>query len=226
MSEIYYAEVEVVDNDDPRPGDSRVFKWIVKQVVVVPPEQNVTGEKYLTEELGLSGKWYRTELDTGFRKQLASLGGEFIPDFQAPEAYPDGVAPVFEPIQVKEGATGFMIIERSVFEEYQDAHPEYMYKPDHIREGEFKAGEQICAFFDTLINEENRYLSEDYMFSENCRKLGIKIWALPHIELMHSGSYIYQGKIVDMANVGVHATLDPEHAQKILDGKTAKSGKK
>ena len=101
-----------------------------------------------------------------------------------------------------------------------------MYRPDHIREGEFKAREQICAFFDTIINEENRYLSEDYMFSENCRKLGIKIWALPHIELMHSGSYIYQGKIVDMANVGVHATLDPEHAQKILDGETAKSGKK
>ena len=25
---------------------------------------------------------------------------------------------------------------------------------------------------------------------------------------------------------GVHATLDPEHAQKILDGETAKSGKK
>ena len=64
------------------------------------------------------------------------------------------------------------------------------------------------------------------MFSENCRKIGIDIWALPMIELMHSGSYIYQGKIVDMANVGVHATLDPEHAQKILDGETAKSGKK
>ena len=156
---------------------------------------------------------------------LEKIAGDLVmnPD---PEAYPDGIAPVFEPIQVKEGATGFMITERSVFEEYQEAHPEYMYRPDHIREGEFKAGEQICAFFDTIINEENRYLSEDYMFSENCRKLGIKIWALPHIELMHSGSYIYQGKIVDMANVGVHATLDPEHAQKILDGETAKSGKK
>ncbi len=99
MSEIYYAEVEVVDNDDPRPGDSRVFKWIVKQVVVVPPEQNGTGEKYLTEELGLSGKWYRTELDTGFRKQFASLGGEFIPDFQAPEAYPDGLFVQVKPFE-------------------------------------------------------------------------------------------------------------------------------
>ena len=156
---------------------------------------------------------------------LEKVAGDMVfnPD---PEAYPDGEAPIHEPIIVKEGATGFMMVERSVFEEYGKAHPELWYTPDHIREGEFKAGEQICAFFDTIINEENRYLSEDYMFSENCRKLGIKIWALPHIELMHSGSYIYQGKIVDMANVGVHATLDPEHAQKILDGKTAKSGKK
>jgi hypothetical protein len=46
------------------------------------------------------------------------------------------------------------------------------------------------------------------------------------IELMHSGNYIYQGRIIDMANVGVHATLDPEHAQKIVDGETDKSSKK
>ena len=47
------------------------------------------------------------------------------------------------------------------------------------------------------------------MFSENCLELGIDIWALPMIELMHSGSYIYQGRLIDMAAVGVHATLDP-----------------
>ena len=156
---------------------------------------------------------------------LEKVAGDMVfnPD---PEAYPDGEAPIHEPIIVKEGATGFMMVERSVFEDYGKAFPEYWYTPDHIREGNWKKGEKICAYFDTIINDENRYLSEDYMFSENCRKIGINIWALPMIELMHSGNYIYQGRIIDMANVGVHATLDPEHAQKIVDGETDKSSKK
>ena len=144
----------------------------------------------------------------------------FNPD---PEAYPDGRAPLMEPIKIREGATGFMMIERSVFEEYGEAHPELWYTPDHIREGEFSPDRKICAYFDCKINKQNRYLSEDYMFSENCRELGIDIWALPMIELMHSGSYIYQGRLVDMAHVGVHATMDPEHAKKIIEGRTDKS---
>ena len=156
---------------------------------------------------------------------LEKIGGDMVfnPD---PEAYPSGEAPVHEPVLVKEGATGFMMVEKSVFKEYGEAHPEYWYTPDHIREGRWEKGEKICAYFDTIINDENRYLSEDYMFSENCRKIGIDIWALPMIELMHSGSYIYQGKLIDMANVGVHATLDQEYAQKIIDGEADKSSKK
>tara|TARA_A100001201_G_scaffold50138_1_gene49962 strand:- start:302 stop:1198 length:897 start_codon:yes stop_codon:yes gene_type:complete len=153
---------------------------------------------------------------------LEKVAGDMVfnPD---PEAYPDGRAPLMEPIKIKEGATGFMMIERSVFEEYGKAHPELWYTPDHIREGEFSPDRQICAYFDCKINHQNRYLSEDYMFSENCRELGIDIWALPMIELMHSGSYIYQGRLMDMAHVGVHATMDPEHAKKIIEGRTDKS---
>lgn len=132
-----------------------------------------------------------------------------------PSEYPDGQAPVYEPIKVKEGATGFMFIERSVFEEYAEAHPELLYTPDHLREGEFAPGEQITAFFDCIINEENRYLSEDYMFSEYCTKLGIDIWALPLVELMHCGAHIFKGSLVKMAQADVHATMSAEDIGKI-----------
>ena len=47
-----------------------------------------------------------------------------------------------------------------VFEEYAEAYPERLYTPDHVREGEFKQDEQIHAFFDCIINDQNRYLSE------------------------------------------------------------------
>lgn len=132
-----------------------------------------------------------------------------------PNEYPSGQAPVYEPIKVKEGATGFMFIERSVFEEYAEAHPELLYTPDHLREGEFAPGEQITAFFDCVINEENRYLSEDYMFSEYCTKLGIDIWALPLVELMHCGAHVFRGSLVKMAQADVHATMTAEDIGKM-----------
>lgn len=132
-----------------------------------------------------------------------------------PEAYPNGQAPVFEPVKIKEGATGFMFVHRDVFTKYDEAHPERLYTPDHLREGEFEPGEQIMAYFDCIINEQNRYLSEDYMFSETVRNLGIDIWALPMIELMHCGSYIFQGSLIKMAQAGVHATIAPEDVKKL-----------
>ena len=134
-----------------------------------------------------------------------------------PDEYPDGQAPIFEPVRIKEGATGFMFIHRSVFEKYNEEHPERLYTPDHLREGEFKHGERIMAYFDCIINDQNRYLSEDYMFSEYCRDMGIDIWALPMVELMHCGTHIFQGKLIDMAMAGVHATLAPEEVKKKIE---------
>ena len=150
--------------------------------------------------------------------RLSLIAGDMVfnPDHKA---YPNGQAPVFEPVKVREAGTGFMIIERSVFEEYEKAYPEYKYTPDHLREGEFEQGEQIMAYFDCIINEQNRYLSEDYMFCENVRKIGIDVWSLPMVELLHTGTYTFQGNLVQMAAADVHATIDPEYAQKLADGK-------
>ena len=143
---------------------------------------------------------------------LEKLAGDMVFN-PLPDEYPDGQAPIYEPVKIKEGATGFMFVHRSVFEEYDKHHPERLYTPDHLREGEFKPGEKIMAYFDCIINEQNRYLSEDYMFSETVRKFGVDIYALPLVELMHCGSYIFQGSLIKMAQAGVHATLDPNDAE-------------
>jgi len=170
------------------------------------PKKTIAWEKVLTA--AKTGDYDETPWE------LEKVAGDMVFN-PLPEAYPNGQAPVFQPVKIKEGATGFMIIERAVFEEYAEAHPELLYTPDHLREGEFKPGEQITAFFDCIINEQNRYLSEDYMFSEYCRKLGMDIWALPMVELMHCGAYIFQGSIVKMAQANIHATIDPADVEKM-----------
>jgi hypothetical protein len=88
-----------------------------------------------------------------------------------------------EPVEVDYAGTGFMMIDRSVFEE-MDA-PEYE-APDPNSEG-LRVEK---AFFDTGV-EDGIYLSEDYWFCKRWREQGGKIMAHPDVRLLHWGSYAY-----------------------------------
>lgn len=115
-----------------------------------------------------------------------------------------------EPVEVLEGGTGFMMIQRSAFEKYAEAYPEFMYKPDHIRTEHFDGSREIMAFFDCVIDPKTkRYLSEDYMFCQWARNAGIKVWLCPWMHLIHMGSYTFGGSLPDLAQIGAVATADP-----------------
>lgn len=105
-----------------------------------------------------------------------------------------------QPFEVLEGGTGFMLISRQVFEEYEKAYPELKYRPDHRRSENFNGDREITAYFDCVIDPETkRYLSEDYFFCKNLRKMGKSIWLCPWIDLKHIGSYTYEGHIPTIA---------------------------
>ena len=114
-----------------------------------------------------------------------------------------------EPVEVLEGGTGFMIIQRGVFEKYKKAYPHLAYKPDHVRTEHFDGSREIHAYFDCVIDPKTkRYLSEDYMFCQYSRDAGIKVWLCPWMKLEHQGTYVFGGSLVDLANLGVTATAD------------------
>jgi len=52
-----------------------------------------------------------------------------------------------EPFEVMESGTGFMMIQRKVFEKFAQAHPELYYKPDHVRSKDFNGDHKIVAYF-------------------------------------------------------------------------------
>jgi hypothetical protein len=54
----------------------------------------------------------------------------------------------------------------------------------------------------------NRYLSEDYMFCQWVRNMGMSIWLCPWMQLSHMGSYIFGGSLQDLAAIGATATAD------------------
>ncbi|NBR26542.1 MAG: hypothetical protein EBU08_22735 [Micrococcales bacterium] len=57
-------------------------------------------------------------------------------------------------MEVLEGGTGFMMIQRRVFEKFKEAYPQLSYKPDHVRMEHFDGSREIHAFFDALIDDK------------------------------------------------------------------------
>ncbi len=121
-----------------------------------------------------------------------------------------------EPVEVLEGGTGFMMIQRSVFEKFDKMFPERSYKPDHVRTKNFDGSREIMAYFDCVIDPETkRYLSEDYMFCQYSRKAGVKTWMCPWMRLQHIGTYTFAGSLADLAQIGAPATADMKQVDKM-----------
>ena len=115
---------------------------------------------------------------------------------------------VHEPLEVLELGTGFMMIQREVFGKFEQAYPEYRYKPDHQGQKFFDGSRMIHAYFDTIIDRgpnapgsSERYLSEDYFFCQMVRKLGVKIWLCPWMRTGHIGSYEFAGNLPKIATL-------------------------
>lgn len=116
-----------------------------------------------------------------------------------------------EPAEVLEIGTGFMMIRRKTFEEYFKSYPHISYKPDHVRTAEFDGSREIGMYFQAEIDPASkRYLSEDYLFCQNVRKMGQKVWLCPWMHLQHAGFYTFGGKLAALASIGANATADPE----------------
>lgn len=63
---------------------------------------------------------------------------------------------------------------------------------------------------DKIQASSKRYLSEDYLFCQNVRKMGGKVWLCPWMHLQHAGTYVFAGKLAALASVGASATADAD----------------
>ena len=120
-----------------------------------------------------------------------------------------------EPVEVSEAGTGFMLIPRTALEKYAQAYPELSYLPDHIRTENFDGSREITAFFDCDIDPETkRYLSEDYFFCRNARKIGLKIHMCPWMQMSHIGNFTFRGSMAALAGLDVSPTATRESNEK------------
>jgi hypothetical protein len=150
----------------------------------------------------ISWEKIKVAVDKGYADQNPNNLEEFVGDFVFNPA--DGVTQfrVDEPVEVKESGTGFMLITRTALEKYDVAFPKQSYKPDHARTINFDGSREIMAYFDCVIcPDTKRYLSEDYMFCQWSRKIGIPIFLCPWMKLKHAGTYIFGGSLTALAEL-------------------------
>ena len=170
--------------------------------------------------------WEKVKMavDKGFADENPHQLEHFIGDFVFNPTEGTQTFRVDEMVEIREGGTGFMCIHRSVFEKYAEAYPELKYLPDHARSAHFDGTREITAYFDTIIDPTSkRYLSEDYMFSQYARAIGLKVWMCPWMQLKHVGSYIFGGSIGAMAAIQASPTASKESNKKHYDQLTTKS---
>ena len=106
-------------------------------------------------------------------------------------------------IEAIDGATGFMLIKRQVFEKMAKSYPELKFKSDqHLNQPhdtQFNYHDNSdwnYAFFDTMIEPETkRYLSEDYAFCRLWQKIGGSVYADVISGLNHHGTYVFKGNV-------------------------------
>jgi hypothetical protein len=84
-------------------------------------------------------------------------------------------------LEIKHGATGFMLIHRGVFDKIREKTDEFLY--DTVR---------MNDYFPCKVVEES-YLTEDYAFCQMWRETGGKVWADLSICLNHEGWHSYPG---------------------------------
>ena len=99
-------------------------------------------------------------------------------------------------ISVHDAGTGFMCIKRSVFVKMFEAYPELKFTDDT---GSMKGDElnHTYALFNSYVDDENRFVSEDYGFCRYWQKLGGDIWVDPAIEIGHLGRMLYEGSMIE-----------------------------
>ena len=106
---------------------------------------------------------------------------------------------VTEPLQVLEIGTGFMMVKRHVIEQLIALHPELKYR-DNIGIGA-QYEPLMYGLFDTMIDKDDNYLSEDWTFCYLWRMAGGKIFADTGIKLDHTGYHKYAGDLDELKKV-------------------------
>ena len=161
--------------------------------------------------------WEKIKLavDKGIADEDPNVLEKYVGDYVFNPKGGGGNIRIDVPVEVSEVGTGFMMTRRKTFEKFEQAYPQYSYKPDHVRTEAFDGSREIMQYFQAEIDPTSkRYLSEDYWFCRKLIDIDCRIWYCPWMKMQHVGTYIFGGSLLDLASIGAPATADPAMLKK------------
>ena len=94
-------------------------------------------------------------VDKGYADENPNVLENFVGDFVLNPAAGTTTFQINAPVEVLEGGTGFMMIQKRAFEKFDQAYPQMTYMPDHVRTKNFDGSREIMCYFDALIDDKN-----------------------------------------------------------------------
>ena len=92
-------------------------------------------------------------VDRGFADKDPENLEKYVGDYVFNPKQGSGSIPLDEPVEVLEGGTGFMMIQRSALEKFAAAYPQYNYLPDHVRTAHFDGTREIMQYFQAEVDQ-------------------------------------------------------------------------
>lgn len=97
-------------------------------------------------------------------------------------------------IRVKDSGTGFMLINKNVFERMRKEFADIEHYKNNINMYSDASPEMFYTYFDCIVDPTSGfYLSEDYAFCRKWQLMGGDIWLDTNSTLGHYGDYMYVG---------------------------------
>ena len=113
-------------------------------------EYNVIGGPY--PKKCISWEKIKQAVDKGMADEDPNRLEKYVGDYVFNPKTTQREIPLNQPVEVLEIGTGFMMVRRKTFEDYQKAFPHLWYKPDHVRTEHFDGTREIMAYFDCVID--------------------------------------------------------------------------
>ena len=105
----------------------------------------------------ISWEKIKQAVDKGVADKDPNILERFVGDYVFNPKGNQKEIPIGAPVEVMEIGTGFMMVRRKTFEDYEKAYPHLHYKPDHVRTEHFDGTREIMAYFDCVIDRGYGY---------------------------------------------------------------------
>jgi len=114
------------------------------------PEYDILGGPYPKKTI--SWEKVKQAVEKGLAKDNPNDLEKYVGDFVLNPKDGQQQIPIFQPVEVREIGTGFMMISRNSFERFDQAYPHYKYRPDHVRSQHFDGSREITQYFQAEID--------------------------------------------------------------------------